>query len=104
MAEFHDMICGTPDATKLPIHSFASALHMYQLISQPSVAQIEASFGIDAADTEWVQLKQMYGNATDKALFVSILKNALYLAERGDFGMDDSATFFDRLTSATSGV
>ena len=90
--------------TKLPIQPLAAAIELYTLIGQPTVAQIEAEFDLDPSDPEWVQFKSMYSGATNKRNFLAIALSAMRLAEGGHFNMDDSATFFDRLTSSTSGV
>ncbi len=89
---------------RIRIQPFSAAIELYTLIGQPSVAAIEVEFDLDPSDPEWAQFKTMYGNATNKRLFLAIALNAMSLAEGGYFGMDDSATFFSRLTSATSGV
>ena len=105
MASFHArLVSRTLTETKLPIQPLAAAIELYTLIGQPTVAQIEAEFDLDPSDPEWVQFKTMYEGATNKRNFLAIALNAMRLAEGGHFNMDDSNTFFSRLTSATSGV
>jgi len=98
------LVTRTLTEDRLPIQPLSAAIELYTLIGRPTVAQIEAEFDLDPSDAEWTQFKSMYAGATNKRLFLAIALNAMRLAEGGHFGMDDSNTFFSRLTSATSGV
>lgn len=105
MASFHArLVSRTLTDTKLPIQPLSAVMELFSLIGQPTVAQIEVQFDLDPQDVEWQQFKTMYEGATNKRNFLAIALNAMRLAEGGHFNMDDSTTFFDRLTSATSGV
>lgn len=102
---FHSRLVNrTPTEGRLPIQPLSASIELYSLIGQPAVTAIETEFGLDPADAEWIQFKTLYAGATDKTLFLAIALNVMRLAEGGYFGMDDSTTFFSRLTSATSGV
>ncbi len=105
MASFHARLVGsTPTQDRIRINPLAAAMELHSLIGEPSVAPIEAEFDLDPSDAEWVQFRQMYHGATNKRRFLAIAANSMRLAEGGHFDMDDSTTFFNKLTSATSGV
>jgi hypothetical protein len=102
---FHARLVGsTPTQHRIHINALVAAMELFSLIGHPSVAQIEEGFDLDPSDAEWVQFKQMYDGATNKRRFLAIAANSMRLAEGAHFGMDDSTTFFSRLTSATSGA
>jgi hypothetical protein len=102
---FHARLVGsTPTQHRIHINALVAAMELFSLINEPSVAQIEAEFDLDVSDAEWAQFKLLYESATNKRRFLAIAANAMRLAEGPHFGMDDSTTFFSRLTSATSGV
>jgi hypothetical protein len=102
---FHARLVGrTLTQDRVRINALAAAMELFSLIGEPSVAQIEAEFDLDDTDAEWAQFKQMYDVATNKRRFLAIAANAMRLAEGGHFGMDDSTTFFNRLTNEISGV
>jgi hypothetical protein len=102
---FHARLVGrTLTQDRIRINALAAAIELFSLIGHPSMAQIETAFDLDPSDAEWAQFKQMYDRSTNKRRFLAIAANAMRLAEGGHFGMDDSTTFFSRLTSATSGV
>jgi len=102
---FHARLVGrTLTQDRIRINALVAAMELFSLIGHPSVAQIEAAFDLDPSDAEWAQFKQMYDRSTNKRRFLAIAANAMRLAEGGHFDMDDSTTFFNRLTNETSGV
>lgn len=102
---FHARLVGrTLTQDRIRINALAAAMELFSLIGEPSVAQIEAEFDLDASDAEWAQFKLLYESATNKRRFLAIAANAMRLAEGGHFDMDDSTTFFSRLTNEISGV
>jgi hypothetical protein len=70
---------------KIAIHSFIGALYDFQsgYLTGQQVVQI---YNLDAAQTTQAQaLKDLIAAAPNKALFMRVFKNCLYMAESGDY-------------------
>ncbi|MFQ5774184.1 MAG: hypothetical protein ACE5GS_06690 [Kiloniellaceae bacterium] len=101
MATLFDRLVGNLSSAeadrKIPVHAFTAALQEWQ-DGAIARADVVAGFGLvaaDDADLDW--MKARFAASADKAHFVSVLEQALILAESRLFGYNVKATFAARI-------